>query len=233
MFPTIDQAIAQFEGFGTSAAPTITAANNPGAIQAGPFATAQGATGSSGGFAVFPDVATGTAAEDALVSRYAGAGYTLSDLINAWSPPNAPGNSPEATQNYINFVANATGANPNTPVSQLSGQPTSAKPGFSFGCGPDQMKNCGNVDCSNPFTRLFSCCCTVLGGNVTKNPGGLPTSESGCAWYDILCKVNPLGGTKTQSGLLGRVIAIILGFVLIIAGLFQLKSGETIVVTGR
>ncbi|WP_461342220.1 hypothetical protein [Bradyrhizobium sp.] len=46
--------------------------NNPGNIEDGPFARAHGATGSDGRFAVFPDYATGSAAQEALL---AGAGY--------------------------------------------------------------------------------------------------------------------------------------------------------------
>ena len=123
-FPTLDSVIAKFEGFGTPAAPTITGANNPGAIQSGPFARSAGSIGSSNGFAVFPDAETGFAAIDQLVARYAEQGANLRDLINAWSPPNAPGNTPASTQNYLNFAAQQTGASPDTPVSSLANPST-------------------------------------------------------------------------------------------------------------
>jgi hypothetical protein len=134
-FPGIDSAISKFEGFGTPGAPTITNANNPGALQAGSFANANGATGALNGFAVFPDVATGTAAEDALVQSYANQGYTVDQMINAWAPATAPGNSPESTTNYVNSVANSLGASPSTPISSLAGVPSSPAPtpgGFSI-----------------------------------------------------------------------------------------------------
>ena len=96
-FPSVDQAIADFEGF-TKVGSVSANANNPGDIVAGPFATAHGATGSittpSGTpIAVFPTADQGWSAEDALVSQYAAKGATLQDLITAWAPPSAPGNS--------------------------------------------------------------------------------------------------------------------------------------------
>jgi len=128
-FPALDQAIAQFEGYNTPG--TVAARNyNPGNIICGTFAAAHGSTGcetlpSGTSFATFPNPATGSAAQDALVSQYANQGATLSSLINSWAPPNAPGNSPQATQNYVNSVAQSLGVDPLTPVSNLSGIGTS------------------------------------------------------------------------------------------------------------
>jgi hypothetical protein len=42
--------------------------------------------------------------------------HTIRDLILRWNPPNAPGNNPKETQNYINRVAAAVGVNPNVQV---------------------------------------------------------------------------------------------------------------------
>jgi len=121
-FPNLDAAIAKFEGFGD---PNSLAArnNNPGNLIPGAFSTSHGATGSNSGFAVFPDLATGLSAEDSLVASYANKGATISDLINAWAPPTAPGNSPQATQNYIDSVAQSLGVSSDTPVSTLKGAP--------------------------------------------------------------------------------------------------------------
>lgn len=119
-FPSIDSAIATLEGFGKPGAiPTVD--NNPGDLVYNSVTQGWGATGAdSSGFAIFPDVATGTAAEDQNVSYYASHGATIQSLIQAWVPPNAPGNSPVQTQNYANQVAAATNSSVNTPVSSLA-----------------------------------------------------------------------------------------------------------------
>lgn len=114
-YPVLDSLIAQFEGFGKDGVPA-TRNNNPGNIVAGTFATSHGATGSSGPFAVFPDSSTGLAATDALVSHYADMGFSIEDLINKWAPPTAPGNSVDATQNYINFVSGKLGQPATDPI---------------------------------------------------------------------------------------------------------------------
>lgn len=131
-YPGVDSAISKFEGFGTPQAPTITQANNPGALQYSPFAIKNGAVGSLNGFAIFPDQTTGTGAEDALVQSYANQGFSIDQMINAWAPATASGNSPASTQNYVNSVANTLGASPATPVSSLAGV-TSAAPTSSPG----------------------------------------------------------------------------------------------------
>lgn len=117
-FPVLDSLIGQFEGFGKPGTPA-TLNNNPGNIIAGPFAESHGATGSAGNFAVFPDVTTGTAAEDALVQHYAGQNASISDLISSWAPPTAPGNSPQSTQDYINFISGKLGVPATTPLNAL------------------------------------------------------------------------------------------------------------------
>lgn len=121
----IDRAIAQFEGFGSSNAPTITNANNPGGLTPGTFATQYGAIGStttaSGQpVAVFPNVATGNAAEDALIQKYIDSGASLNSLISAWAPSNAPGNTPQSTQNYQAYAASQLGINPTLPLNSLN-----------------------------------------------------------------------------------------------------------------
>lgn len=114
-FPALDAAIAKAEGFGIPGnIPTL--ANNPGDLIAGPFATAHGATGaipaqSGQMIATFPDVATGTAATDALISsKYAGG--TVADLSQGW----LAGSDPTIQANWANTVASAIGGTPSTPV---------------------------------------------------------------------------------------------------------------------
>lgn len=126
MFPSIDQAIGQFEGFGTPGT-IATRQNNPGDLMYGPFAQSQGATGAgTGNIAIFPNSQTGFAAMDQLIQNYASQGYNIQDLIKTWAPANAPGNTPESTQNYINYVSNKTGVAPNAPVSSAAQNPTSS-----------------------------------------------------------------------------------------------------------
>src|SRR5690349_11794648 len=114
-FPNLDNAIGTLEGFGKPGT-LATVNNNPGNLIAGPFSTSHGAVGQNGDFAVFPDVATGLGAEDALIGRYDAAGYNLQDLIQKWAPPTAPGNSPEATQQYIDNLSKSIGSSPYTPL---------------------------------------------------------------------------------------------------------------------
>ncbi len=68
-------------------------------------------------FAIFPDAATGFAAANDLVAKYAAQGATVDSLINKWAPANAPGNTPQSTANYVDYVSKAMGVTPNTPVS--------------------------------------------------------------------------------------------------------------------
>ncbi len=105
-FPSLDAAIASFEK-------SNPAYNNPGALAAGPFSTAHGAVGiAPNGLAIYPTQELGASAEDALVSQYAAGGSTLSELINHWAPGTAPGNTPESTAAYLDYVSKQTGIAP-------------------------------------------------------------------------------------------------------------------------
>jgi hypothetical protein len=93
------------------------ARNNPGNIRwkNGGFAAAHGATGGEGGFAVFPDLATGEAAMHTLLSgpSYAGGDHnTIAKIVSKWAPPSDHNN----TAGYISFVAKKTGLDPNKPL---------------------------------------------------------------------------------------------------------------------
>ena len=113
---SIAQSIAQMEGFNTPG--TLAARNNnPGNLRAGP-----GQTGTSGGFAVFPDLSTGWAALDNQISLNASKGLTLNEFF-AGKPGVYAGYAPSADSNnptqYAAFVASQTGADPNVPLSSL------------------------------------------------------------------------------------------------------------------
>lgn len=62
--------------------------NNPGNMKDGPFARAHGATGSDGAFAVFPDYATGSSAQEALVRGSAYRGLTLDEFARKYAEGN-------------------------------------------------------------------------------------------------------------------------------------------------
>lgn len=111
-FPSLDSAIAQFENVDPSH-------NNPGGLQYNTYTQGLGASsGTPGGLANFPDLATGQSAEDALVQHYANNGYTLQDMISTWAPGSVPGNNPG---NETASIASSTGFNPAAPVSSMSG----------------------------------------------------------------------------------------------------------------
>lgn len=79
--------------------------NNPGALMPG------------GKMAQYGSMEEGLQALDRNLQSYGKQGInTLAGVINKWSPGNAPGNTPQATQNYINHVAKVTGLKPDQPI---------------------------------------------------------------------------------------------------------------------
>ena len=90
--------------------------NNPGNIEYGDFASKNGATGSDGRFAIFPDMKTGENAMANLLMSYAKGGTnTISKIVSKWSP--AGDNGAANTNAYIADVAKKTGIDPNKPLS--------------------------------------------------------------------------------------------------------------------
>lgn len=85
--------------------------NNPGNIEYGPWAKEHGAIGSDGRFAIFPDAQTGSAAMDALLTKYATKDHldTVSGIIGKWAPSNE--NNSAA---YAATVAKRLGVDANT-----------------------------------------------------------------------------------------------------------------------
>ena len=83
--------------------------NNPGNIEYGAFAMAQGAIGSDGRFAIFPDLETGYQASRNLLSSYGEKGInTVSGVISKWAP-----SSENNTGSYASYVANKMGVGTN------------------------------------------------------------------------------------------------------------------------
>lgn len=88
--------------------------NNPGNIRFGAFAKAHGATGADDkGFAIFPTMAAGEAAGQALLASYKSGGYnTIGKMISRWAPSNE-----NDTAAYIRAVSKSTGIDPNATLS--------------------------------------------------------------------------------------------------------------------
>jgi len=89
--------------------------NNPGNIEYGPFAKANGAVGGDGRYAVFPDVETGTKAQINLLKTSTYQNLTLKDAITRYAPPNEGNNA-----SYPNKLSNMTGISLDTKLSDLS-----------------------------------------------------------------------------------------------------------------
>ena len=107
--------------------PNLAGNNNPGNLI---YVGQAGATEGAGGFAAFATLADGIQAAENQVTLDLSRGTdatgrpttTLAELIGSWSPGNAPGNTPQATSNYISNVSGATGIDPNADLaSQLLG----------------------------------------------------------------------------------------------------------------
>jgi len=89
--------------------------NNPGNIVAGSYAKSKGAVGSDGRFAVFPTLDAGWDAKEELLFGPAYINLSIADAITKYAPP-----SENDTQRYIRTVTQATGATPDTKMSQLN-----------------------------------------------------------------------------------------------------------------
>jgi len=89
--------------------------NNPGNLEYGPFTISQGAIGTDGRFAIFPNEEKGT---DAAFNRLGSEPYiskNVAQAIESWAPP-----IENDTAAYQSFVQNLTGFDANTPMDTLS-----------------------------------------------------------------------------------------------------------------
>lgn len=86
---TLAQAIARMEGFyAAGQVPNRPQRNNnPGDIEFGPFAERFGATSGDPRFAIFPTVAKGFEALDALLRTPHYLGLTVEEAVNRYAPP--------------------------------------------------------------------------------------------------------------------------------------------------
>ena len=116
---SIAAAITQMEGY---IAPNAQYPNgslayqnqNPGNIRWNPNGyNYPGATPGAGGFAKYPDLATGQAALNHQIQVQIDSGQNLTQFFNQYAP-----SSENNTANYIAFVAQQTGIDPSVPLQQ-------------------------------------------------------------------------------------------------------------------
>jgi len=89
--------------------------NNPGNIEAGSFAAAQGAIGSDGRFAIFPDMPTGRKALSTLLTSGSYINLSIEHAMIRYAPP-----SENDTNAYTSFISTKVGVDPSTLMSALS-----------------------------------------------------------------------------------------------------------------
>ncbi len=89
--------------------------NNPGNLEYGSFARDNGAIGTDGRFAIFPDTTTGFNAMADLLSTSSYQKLTIEGVINRYAPP-----SENNVENYLKAIERQTGFTCSTPMNQLS-----------------------------------------------------------------------------------------------------------------
>lgn len=89
--------------------------NNPGNLEYGKFARANGAIETDGRFAIFPDTATGFNAMAGLLSTNAYQKLTIAGAINRYAPPNE-----NNVENYLKSIERQTGFLRSTLMHNLS-----------------------------------------------------------------------------------------------------------------
>lgn len=90
--------------------------NNPGNIRAGKFANSHGAIGENGGFAIFPSMDIGRAAQESLLKGDTYKDLSILDAIKKYAPA-SDNNRPIE---YANQLAKAVGVDVNTKLSELN-----------------------------------------------------------------------------------------------------------------
>jgi hypothetical protein len=201
MFPSLDAAMAQYEGFGVPGS-VASRNNNPGNIIAGAYATSHGAVGSDGSFATFPDPATGFGAMDSLVGSYANKGASLSDMISAWNGHAANSGA------YSTFVGNAAGVDPSASVASMAAPatPNSGTPSGTSG---------------NPLFNALPDLSTLL--------SGIMFPEATAALNVVKTVTGAGSGSDSFFGISwSRIAAFIIGTGCVIIGLVSFSSGQSV-----
>lgn len=111
---TISATIQQVEGYYPGSLAYRN--NNPGnLVYTSYYASAYGATPGAGGYAAFPDYATGYAAMQHQIQVDAARGDSISDLTYSWLGSGQGGNATA----YATSIASALGVDPSTSVQSL------------------------------------------------------------------------------------------------------------------
>lgn len=126
---TLLEAMAAMEGFNVPGS-RPNRNHNPGDIEAGRFASAHGATGTDGRFAIFPDAATGFAAMRSLLQAPGYAGKTVEAALNRWAPP-----VENQTSLYVADVCKWCGCKPTDIIDGLLQVPLSPNAGSNSPAG--------------------------------------------------------------------------------------------------
>lgn len=134
--------------------------NNPGNLRPGSLAV--GATGSNGGYAVFPDFQTGWNALLGLIQSPAYWSLTLVQFFSQYAP-SADNNNPAA---YAATVAASLGVDPNTPISQLAS---------GGGAGPAGNGDSGDGDGSDSAGSSGIAPGSDLGSQISQAFSAIPT----------------------------------------------------------
>jgi peptidoglycan hydrolase-like protein with peptidoglycan-binding domain len=91
--------------------------NNPGNLEFGPFARSKGAVGTDGRFAVFPTLEAGMKAKEDLVFGKHYIDLSIRNAISKYAPE-----SENNTSSYVNQIVQATGANSDTKLRDLTSE---------------------------------------------------------------------------------------------------------------
>ena len=195
-------AIAQQEGYGVPGT-IATRNNNPGDIVYGSFAQQYGATQDPmSSFAVFPDAQTGWTAEGDLLSSSAYSQLSIAQAIAKWNGNGA--NTPA----YVQNVATWTGLDPSTTVSAAL-----AQAGTGGSSTSSAAPSAGQV--------LSGIASGVMGGIAgTGTAAGVASSVAAGD-----------SGFSFPSFPFGRVATIIVGMILLAAGLYLFKPVQNVVNT--
>ena len=89
--------------------------NNPGNLEDGKFARDNGAIGTDGRFAIFPDTTTGFNAMAGLLATNSYQNLTIEGAINRYAPPNE-----NNVEDYLKSIERQTGFPRSTPMNNLS-----------------------------------------------------------------------------------------------------------------
>lgn len=151
---------------------------NPGNIQKGSFADANGAIGGDSRFAIFPDERTG---REAIVTLLRGPSYrslTLEAAINRYAPPHE-----NSTDKYVSFVSDDTGISSdaiikNLPIAKVRQIANTIKKIEGWKPGTERENTSFSMGSGGPSTPIVSAAGAAADWmNVAIGEANLPASD--------------------------------------------------------